>query len=102
MISKGETRSARASLPFRTVSYSSGRQGPRRGKLGSAGALSSRGILPRNQAGMRPVFGKAPDGAAEKVRAEEGEKGVLCADLALNPRLIEAPRISSGPDSGLF
>jgi hypothetical protein len=61
--------SARHSPPFRNGSYSPGGQGTRRED--SAGALSSQGILARNRPGMRPVFGKAPEGAVEKVRTEK-------------------------------
>ena len=76
-IGEQQTRSHAPCFPFRTVSYSLGGQGTRRGSLPSRrstrsrrGALSSRGILARKWAWMRPVFGKAPDGAAEKVRSE--------------------------------
>jgi hypothetical protein len=72
MIQVAMTRSpARPSPPFRNVSYSPGGQGTRRNH--SAGALSPRGILARKWPGARPVFGKAPDGAAEKVRTEKGQ-----------------------------
>jgi hypothetical protein len=65
----GEGRaSARLSLPFRNGSCSAGGQGTRRDD--SAGALSSPGILARNRPGSRPVFGKAPERAPEKVRTE--------------------------------
>jgi len=38
----------------------------------SAGALSPRGMLARKPPATRPVLGKKPTGAAEKVRAENG------------------------------
>jgi hypothetical protein len=62
----------RALLPVPEDFLFSGRTGhpPRRDH--SAGALSPRGILARKWPGTRPVFGKAPDGAPEKVRTEKG------------------------------
>jgi hypothetical protein len=73
IIRNGERRADRAPLPSVPESVLfSGRTGhpPRRGH--SAGALSPRGILPRKWPGTRPVFGKAPEGAPEKVRTERG------------------------------